>query len=113
MRRYEFHLRIYSGQELKTLLGNAGFRDVRLHGALDDRPYGPYGASAERLIAIATKERERIVRLRKDRHHHQESRQHRETLDQHDRLLSRIVATWKKQAVRHPGGRFSPENPQG
>ena len=51
MRRYEFYLRVYSGQELKTLLGTAGFRTVRLHGALDGRPYG---AGAERLIAVAT-----------------------------------------------------------
>ena len=52
LRRYEFLLRVYSGQELKTLLGAAGFRDVRLHGALDGRPYG---AVLERLIAVATK----------------------------------------------------------
>ena len=52
VRRYEFHLRVYSGQELKTLLAAAGFSSVRLHGALDGRPYG---AGAERLIAVATK----------------------------------------------------------
>jgi SAM-dependent methyltransferase len=51
VRRYELLLRVYSGQELKTLLDTAGFRTVRLHGALDGRPYG---AGAERLIAVAT-----------------------------------------------------------
>lgn len=42
---------MYSGQELKTLLTAAGFRGVRLYGALDGRPYA---GAAERLIAVAT-----------------------------------------------------------
>ena len=49
-RTYHFDLRVYSGQELKTLLAAAGFRDIRLFGGFDGRPYG---RSAERLIAVA------------------------------------------------------------
>jgi SAM-dependent methyltransferase len=49
-RTFEFLLRIYSGQELKTLLDAAGFTRVALHGALDGRPYD---FEAERLVAVA------------------------------------------------------------
>ena len=49
-RTFEFLLRIYSGQELKRLLEAAGFGVVRLHGALDGRPYD---IEAERLVAVA------------------------------------------------------------
>jgi len=49
-RTFEFLLRIYSGQELKALLGAAGFTGVDLHGALDGRPYD---LEAERLVAVA------------------------------------------------------------
>lgn len=49
-RTFEFLLRIYSGQELKSLLEAAGFGVVRLHGALDGRPYD---IEAERLVAVA------------------------------------------------------------
>jgi SAM-dependent methyltransferase len=49
-RTFEFLLRIYSGQELKTLLAAAGFATITLHGALDGRPYD---LEAERLIAVA------------------------------------------------------------
>lgn len=51
-RTYEFHLRVYSGQELKTLATAAGFGEVKLHGALDGRPYG---TNAERLVVVARK----------------------------------------------------------
>jgi SAM-dependent methyltransferase len=47
---FEFLLRIYSGQELKALLGAAGFAAVRLYGGLDGRPYD---LEAERLVAVA------------------------------------------------------------
>jgi SAM-dependent methyltransferase len=47
---FEFLLRIYSGQELETLLATAGFSAVRLYGALDGRPYD---LEAERLVAVA------------------------------------------------------------
>jgi SAM-dependent methyltransferase len=47
---FEFRLRVYSGQELKALLGAAGFATVALHGGLDGRPYD---LEAERLVAVA------------------------------------------------------------
>lgn len=47
---FEFVLRIYSGQELRALLGAAGFTRVALHGAFDGRPYD---ADADRLVAVA------------------------------------------------------------
>ena len=50
MRTYRFDLRVYSGQELKTLLTASGFSDVRLFGGFDGRRYG---RDAERLIAVA------------------------------------------------------------
>lgn len=49
-RTFEFHLRVYSGQELKALLGAAGFATVTLYGGLDGRPYG---LQAERLVVVA------------------------------------------------------------
>lgn len=49
-RTFEFLLRIYSGQELKALLGAAGFTTVTLYGGLDGRPYD---LEAERLVAVA------------------------------------------------------------
>ena len=51
-RTFEFTLRVYSGQELKDLLGAAGFARPKLHGALDGRPYG---LDAERLVTVATR----------------------------------------------------------
>lgn len=48
--RFKFHHTIYSGQELKDLLRQAGFAKVKLHGDLDGRPYGP---DAVRLVAVA------------------------------------------------------------
>ena len=49
-RTFEFLLRIYSGQELKALLGAAGFATVTLYGSLGGRPYD---LEAERLVAVA------------------------------------------------------------
>ena len=49
-RTFEFRLRIYSGQELKALLAEAGFGAITLYGALDARPYD---LEAERLVAVA------------------------------------------------------------
>ena len=49
-RTFEFVLRIYSGQELRALLGAAGFTRIDLRGALDGRPYD---LEAERLVAVA------------------------------------------------------------
>ena len=51
-RTFEFHLRVYAGQELNALLGAAGFTAVTLHGGLDGRPYG---LEAERLVAVAVR----------------------------------------------------------
>lgn len=41
---------VYSGQELKQMLLNAGFSTVTLFGGLDGSPYGP---EAKRLVAVA------------------------------------------------------------
>ena len=49
-RTFEFCLRVYSGQELKSVLDAAGFTQVSLYGALDGRPYD---LQAERLVAVA------------------------------------------------------------
>ena len=49
---FEFHTRIYSGQELRDILGQAGFAHVQLFGGLDGRPYA---ADVERLVAVARK----------------------------------------------------------
>ena len=48
-KRFAFHHTIYSGQELRDRMEQAGFTDVRLYGNLDG---DPYGASAPRLIAV-------------------------------------------------------------
>lgn len=52
VQRFEYCVRIYSGQELSDLLHEVGFGDVMLYGDLDGRSYGP---SARRLIAVARK----------------------------------------------------------
>ena len=49
---FDFNLRVYSGQELKDLLGAAGFSSVKLYGGLDGRPYA---LEVERLVALAVK----------------------------------------------------------
>jgi SAM-dependent methyltransferase len=51
-RTLTFTLTLYSGQELRALLGAAGFGLVRLHGSLDGRPYD---LDAQRLVAVARK----------------------------------------------------------
>jgi SAM-dependent methyltransferase len=51
-RTFRFHHTLYSGQELRTLLEQAGFSDVKLFGHLDGRPYGPH---APRLVAVSRK----------------------------------------------------------
>lgn len=45
-----FWTRLYTGTELERLLLDVGFADVKLHGSLDGRPYGP---GATRLVAVA------------------------------------------------------------
>lgn len=49
---FKFHHTIYSGQELRCLMQEAGFVEVRLFGNLDGDAYGP---SAQRLIAVGRK----------------------------------------------------------
>jgi SAM-dependent methyltransferase len=51
-RRYKFHLTVYSGQELKGRLRQAGFAEVKLCGDFDGQPYGP---DSPRLVAVAHK----------------------------------------------------------
>lgn len=50
VQRFEYCVRIYSGQELIDLLRDVGFGDVMLYGDLNGLSYGP---SARRLIAVA------------------------------------------------------------
>ncbi len=49
---FSFSHTIYSGQELKSLLSEAGFKKVKLYGNIDGAPYDPY---ASRLLAVAYK----------------------------------------------------------
>jgi SAM-dependent methyltransferase len=49
---FEFHITIYSGQELRDRLESVGFREVKLYGSLDGEKYGP---ESNRLIAVARK----------------------------------------------------------
>lgn len=46
---FKFHQTIYSGQELRDRMEQAGFTDVRLYGNLNGEEYGP---DASRLIAV-------------------------------------------------------------
>ncbi len=50
--RFKFQLRVYTGQELKARLAEAGFSEIHLYGNLDGDSYGP---KAERLIVVAQK----------------------------------------------------------
>ena len=52
VRTYEFALNLYSGQELRERLVEAGFADVALYGGFDG---APYGLESERLVAVARK----------------------------------------------------------
>jgi len=52
VRRFRFHHTLYSGQELKDLLQQAGYAEVKLYGEFDGQPYGP---DAPRLVAVARK----------------------------------------------------------
>jgi len=51
-RRFKFHQTVYSGQELKDLLRQTGFTEVKLYGDLDGQPFGP---DSPRLVAVARK----------------------------------------------------------
>lgn len=52
--RYAFDHALYSGREMKDLLGDAGFSEIRLFGSLDG---DPYDLDAKRLVAVARKPR--------------------------------------------------------
>jgi len=49
---FRFHHTVYSGQELRERLEQAGFADIKLYGDLNR---GAYGSSAQRLIAVGRK----------------------------------------------------------
>ena len=51
-RSFEFEHSVYSGRELKDRLLASGFAEVQLFGGLEG---GPYGADANRLVAVARK----------------------------------------------------------
>ena len=53
---YRFHHTVYSGQELRDRMEQAGFVDVRLYGDLDG---SDYGLDARRLIAVGRKPKAR------------------------------------------------------
>jgi hypothetical protein len=50
--RFRFEYTLYSGQELREMLGDAGFGQVVLFGDFDGREYG---LGASRLVAVARK----------------------------------------------------------
>lgn len=52
VKRFRFHLTIYSGQELRDRMERVGFADVRLYGNLEGDDYGP---QAERLVVVGRK----------------------------------------------------------
>lgn len=52
VRSFRFGHWIYSGRELRQMLSDAGFSDIRIFGNLDGAPYGP---EATRLVAVSTK----------------------------------------------------------
>jgi SAM-dependent methyltransferase len=49
---FNFDVTLYSGRELKDRMIAAGFRNLKLYGALDGREYGP---GAQRLVAVGRK----------------------------------------------------------
>ena len=49
---WRFHLTIYSGQELRDRLEQAGFTDVQIFGSFDATAYDQ---NAQRLLAVARK----------------------------------------------------------
>jgi ubiquinone/menaquinone biosynthesis C-methylase UbiE len=51
-KRFKFHQNVYSGTELKDLMLNAGFDEVKLFGDFDGRPYD---LDAPRLVAVGRK----------------------------------------------------------
>jgi SAM-dependent methyltransferase len=60
VRKFVFHLNLYSGQELRGKMEMAGFSDVKLYGNLEADPYGP---QAKRLIAVGRKPKGTISQI--------------------------------------------------
>jgi SAM-dependent methyltransferase len=52
--RFTLQLNVYSGQELREKMDQAGFSDVKLYGNIDG---DSYGAEAKRLIAVGWKQK--------------------------------------------------------
>jgi SAM-dependent methyltransferase len=50
--RHTSRMRIYGGADIRKLLTEAGFRDIRLYGR---RPVGPFHRYSPRLVAVATR----------------------------------------------------------
>jgi SAM-dependent methyltransferase len=55
---WNFHVRVYSGQEARDLLARGGFSSVKLYGGLDGRSCG---LDVDRLVAVATKSHESLT----------------------------------------------------
>lgn len=49
---FKFQIRLYSGQEMKDILQEAGFEEVKVFGDLDGNEYG---IDADRLVAVGRK----------------------------------------------------------
>jgi hypothetical protein len=60
IRKFSFHLNLYSGQELRGKMEMAGFSPVKLYGNLEGDPYGP---QAKRLIAVGRKPKGTISQI--------------------------------------------------
>jgi hypothetical protein len=60
VRKFSFHLNLYSGQELRDKMESAGFSHVKLYGSLEGDPYGP---QAKRLIAVGRKPKGGVSRI--------------------------------------------------
>jgi hypothetical protein len=52
VKSFKFHHRLFSGEELRDRLEQAGFVGVRLYGSFDG---AGYGSNAQRLVAVAKK----------------------------------------------------------
>jgi hypothetical protein len=51
-RSFSFHHTIYSAQELRDRLADAGFEQIKVYGSLDGDEYGP---NPQRLIVVGRK----------------------------------------------------------
>lgn len=60
VRKFKFHINLYSGRELREKLEHAGFNPVQLYGNMDGDEYGP---DAKRLVAVGRKPKGTISRI--------------------------------------------------